>query len=54
MQTHKWIDYEILVDNDGVICDSCNYLETSYTTVPWGDETAKVCLDCYLTVTEEN
>ena len=42
------MDTVFCVDNDGTICDSCDYLEDSFTIVPWGDDTAKVCLECYL------
>lgn len=44
----------MITDNNGTICDSCNYLVDSYEFVPWGEELAKVCLDCYLNVMGEN
>lgn len=47
------MEAKVFTDTRGTICDSCNYLVDSYQEVPWGEDTAKVCIDCYLVVTGE-
>jgi hypothetical protein len=44
------MDAVFCTDTRGQICDSCNYLVDDYTVVPWGEDSAKVCSDCYLQV----
>jgi hypothetical protein len=44
---------KIFTDIRGTICDSCDYLVDNYQEVPWGEDIAKVCIDCYLAVMEE-
>lgn len=50
------MDYEIytVADKDSIRCESCDYLTTTYTTVPYGDDIAEVCIDCYLSLEEDN
>jgi hypothetical protein len=45
---------KVYSDPKGTICEGCNYLVDNYQVVPYGEDTAKVCVDCYLVVTEEN
>ena len=48
------MDTKIYTDTNGTICEACNYLVDNYTTVPYGEDIAKECVDCYLVVMEEN
>ncbi len=47
------MEQEFYSDPKGTICEACNYLVDNYGVVPYGEETAKVCIDCYLAVMEE-
>lgn len=38
----------VWVDDDGTVCAGCDYIVDAFTITLWGEDTAKVCLECYL------
>jgi hypothetical protein len=42
----------VWVDDDGTVCAGCDYIVDAFTKIPHGEDTAKVCLECYLKQSE--